>query len=57
MASRFLKVAYVGTAVATSALIAAGVKSGRTQALDEQLTHGDTRLRALRSTNVSERDE
>ena len=46
MASRFLKVAYVGTAVATSALIAAGVKSGRTQALDEQLTQRIQKIEA-----------
>jgi undecaprenyl-diphosphatase len=38
MARRFLKIAYVGTAITTSALIAAGVKSGATQELDEQVT-------------------
>lgn len=38
MTRRFLKVAYVGTAVATSALIAVGVKTGKTQELDERLT-------------------
>lgn len=38
MVRRILKIAYVGTAVTTSVLIAAGVKTGKTQALDEQLT-------------------
>ena len=38
MTSRLLKIAYVGTAVTTSALIAIGVKSGATQDLDEQVT-------------------
>jgi undecaprenyl-diphosphatase len=38
MARRFLKIAYVGGAVATSALIALGVKSGATQEVDEWIT-------------------
>ncbi len=38
MSSRLFKIAYVGTAVTVSALIALGVKSGVTQELDEQLT-------------------
>lgn len=38
MTSRLLKLAYVGTATATSAAIALGVKTGRTQELDENLT-------------------
>lgn len=38
MTNRFLKLVYTGTAVAASALIAAGVKSGRTQELDERVT-------------------
>lgn len=38
MARRRLKIAYVGSAIAASLAIALGVKSGRTQALDENLT-------------------
>jgi undecaprenyl-diphosphatase len=38
VARRLLKIAYVGSAIATSAAIAMGVKSGRTQDLDENLT-------------------
>ncbi len=38
MAHRIIKIVYVSTAVATSALIALGVKSGATQEFDEQLT-------------------
>jgi undecaprenyl-diphosphatase len=38
MSRRLVKIAYVATAVSTSALIALGVKSGATQELDEQLT-------------------
>lgn len=38
MACRFLKILYVGSAVATSALIARGVKTGFTQELDERIT-------------------
>src|SRR5215204_1932288 len=38
MAKRLHKIAFVGTAVSTSALIAIGVKSGVTQDLDEQVT-------------------
>jgi undecaprenyl-diphosphatase len=40
MARRILKLLYVGSAVATSALIARGVKTGRTQELDERITCG-----------------
>ena len=38
MAHRLFKIGYVGTAIAASALIAVGVKSGSTQELDELLT-------------------
>jgi membrane-associated phospholipid phosphatase len=38
MARRILKILYVGSAVATSTLIAIGVKTGRTQAIDERIT-------------------
>jgi undecaprenyl-diphosphatase len=38
MTRSLLKIAYVGTAVTTSALIALGVKSGATQEMDEQVT-------------------
>lgn len=38
MVKRLLKLAYVGSAIAVSAVIAAGVKSGRTQEIDEDLT-------------------
>ncbi|MCO5221191.1 MAG: phosphatase PAP2 family protein [Thermomicrobiales bacterium] len=38
MARRILKLAYVAGAITTSALIAAGVKSGKTQELDEAAT-------------------
>lgn len=38
MTRRTLKIAYVASAVVTSALIAVGVKSGATQELDEQVT-------------------
>jgi len=38
MARRLLKIAYVATAVTTSALIAFGVKTGTTQELDERVT-------------------
>lgn len=38
MARRLLKIAYVSGAVVASALIGAGVKSGATQELDEQVT-------------------
>jgi undecaprenyl-diphosphatase len=38
MGSRRVKVAYVGSAITASALIAVGVKSGATQELDEQVT-------------------
>lgn len=46
MVRRILKISYVGTAVTTSVLIAAGVKTGKTQALDEQLTQRIQRIDA-----------
>lgn len=44
MARRLLKLAYVASAVTTSALIAIGVKTGRTQELDERITQRIQRI-------------
>ena len=44
MARRFLKIAYVASALATSAVIALGVKTGRTQELDERVTRRIQRI-------------
>ncbi|HET9660631.1 MAG TPA: phosphatase PAP2 family protein [Thermomicrobiales bacterium] len=46
MARRLLKFAYVGSAIAASAAIAMGVKSGRTQELDEKLTRRIQKIEA-----------
>jgi undecaprenyl-diphosphatase len=46
MGSRIFKLAYVVSAVAASALIAMGVKSGRTQELDENLTRRVQQIKA-----------
>lgn len=46
MSRRIVKFAYIVVAVATSALVAAGVKSGRTQELDERLTRRIQRISA-----------